>query len=105
MYNPPCLAKIVSFDLENKFFHVWWFESNQCPKGVVHFLEFWFMRKRFRWCLHNFQLSCFLSEFRLRVGILIHLSGFVPSQAHLHTVVPSVDVISDRVVTSRHCLQ
>ena len=105
IHIPPCLENISSCDLENRYFHVWWFEFNQCPKGEVYFLEFWFMPKRFRWCLHNFQCSCFLSGFRLRVGILIHLSSFVPSHTHLHTVVPSVDVISESVVTFRYCLQ
>ena len=37
MYSPPCLANIVSCNIENRYFHVWWFELNQFPKGVVHF--------------------------------------------------------------------
>ena len=36
---------------------------------------------------------------------MIHLSGLVPSQAHLHIAVPSVEVISDSVVTLRNCRQ
>ena len=47
----------------------------------------------------------FLSGFRLKLGCLIHLSDLVPSQAHLHIAVPSVEVISDSVVTLRDCRQ